>query len=72
MAYIAEHGDLVISGCLSSADADVAELHVWPDADLVGDELSARSTSSYFIEVAGADGRTSPICWGSRKAGCYV
>ena len=67
MAYIAEHGDLVISGCLSSADADVAELHVWPDADLAGDELSTRSTSGYLMDVAGTEGRTSPISWGSRK-----
>ena len=35
MAYVHEHGDLVLSGCLSSADRDAAELHVWPDADLI-------------------------------------
>ena len=67
IAYVAADGDSVIAGTLSIADAETAELHVWPDADLAGDELSTRSTSGYFMEVAGADGRTSPISWGSRK-----
>ena len=67
MAFVAEHGDLVLSGCLSSADRDTAELHVWPDADLAGDELSARSTSGYCLEVSGGDGRTCPVSWGSKK-----
>ena len=68
MAYVYEHCDIVLSGCLSSADREEAELHVWPDADLAGDELSTRSTSGYFLEVAGGEGRTSPIAWGSKKA----
>ena len=45
MAFVKTHGDLVLSGRLSSEDKDAAELHVWPDADLVGDDLSTRSTS---------------------------
>ena len=61
MAFMSGHGDLVVSGSLSSADVDTAELHVWPDADLAGDELSARSTSGYFMEVAGGEGHEQSL-----------
>ena len=67
MDYDKSSADLVLSGCLSSEDRDSAELWVWPDADLAGDDLSTRSTCGFFLEVVGAQGRSSPISWGSAK-----
>ena len=61
---------LTLQNSSRRADREAAELHVWPDADdadLAGDELSTRSTSGYFLEVAGGEGRTSPIAWSSKK-----
>ena len=45
-------------------------LIAWPDADLAGDFMSTRSASGFFLEARGADGRSFPISWGSKKQGC--
>ena len=67
MGFFKSAGDLVLSGSLSSEDRDDAELWVWPDADLAGDELSTRSTCGFFLEVVGREDRSSPISWGACK-----
>ena len=67
MEFVKSKGDLVLSGSLSSEGREEAELWVWPDADLAGDELSTRSTCGFFLEVVGRNGRTSPISWGASK-----
>ena len=41
----------------------------WPDADLNGDYLDTKSTSGFFVEVIGKNGRGMPLSWGSRKQG---
>ena len=53
MEYVKSADDLVLSGSLTSEDRDSAELWVWPDADLAGDDLSTRSTCGFFLEVVG-------------------
>ena len=42
----------------------------WPDADLNGDYQDTKSTSGYFLELVGADGRGMPLDWGAKKQGC--
>jgi hypothetical protein len=46
------------------------ELVAWPDADLCGDFMSTKSSSGFFLEVRGMNGRGMPMSWGSKKQGC--
>ena len=45
-------------------------LVAWPDADLNGDAMSSKSTSGFFLELAGPGERAMPIAWGSKRQGC--
>ena len=67
--YLHEHSDLTLRGVLSTADIDDFDLVAWPDADFAGDYMSTKSTSGFFLEVRGKDGRSFPISWGSKKQG---
>ena len=69
--YCYLHGavELTLMGTLSTEDFNEMELVAWPDADFCGDLMSARSTSGFFLEVRGKDGRSMPISWGSKKQG---
>ena len=66
-SYIKHSLDSVLRGTLNFADADSLKIIAYPDADFNGDEQSTRSTSGFFLEVAGADGRGIPISWGSKR-----
>ena len=59
-----------MKGSLSTGDVNKVVLIAWPDADLAGDFMSAKSTRGFFLEVRGAEGRSCPISWGSKKQGC--
>ena len=69
-SYLKEAHDMVLTGTLSTADRDTAEIIAWPDADHAGDYMHTKSTSGYYLEVRGAEGRTFPIGWGSKRQGC--
>lgn len=56
-----------LTGTLSTADREVAKILAWPDADHNGDYMDAKSTSGFFMEIAGAEGRSFPLNWGSKK-----
>jgi hypothetical protein len=55
---------------LNYQDADSLVIHAWPDADLAGDEMTTKSTSGFFLELAGPGGRGIPVSWGSKRQGC--
>ena len=61
--------DKFLTGTLSTADVDVVKLISWPDADHNGDYMDTKSTSGFFLEIAGNDGRGMPLSWGCKKQG---
>ena len=67
LSYIKASSDQVLTGSLNFEDSDSLRLMAWPDADLCGDEMSTRSTSGFFLELAGKDGRGMPLSWGSKR-----
>ena len=69
-SYLEQARNLTLKGSLSTGDIDKVVLIAWPDADLAGDLMSTRSTSVFFLEVSGAEGRSFPISWGSKQQGC--
>ena len=68
--YLQHTLDIKLHGSLSTADWDSLKLVAWPDADLNGDYMDTKSTSGFFIELAGKDGRSMPLAWGAKKQGC--
>ena len=56
-SYLWTNSEMVLSGSLSEEDLPDIVLRFWPDADLSGDEFHTKSTSGFWIELAGADGR---------------
>ena len=69
-SYLEQAKNLTLKGSLSTGDIDKVVLIAWPDADLAGDFMSTKSTSGFFLEARGAEGRSFPISWGSKKQGC--
>ena len=67
--YAKFSADWQLTGTLSTKDLADLELRAWPDADLCGDVWSARSTSGFFLELAGREGRSFPLSWGSKRQG---
>lgn len=68
MAYVAATADLTLQGTLSTADSETVEVHLYPDADLVGEKSSSRSTSGLCAELAApAAGHYWPLSWSSRR-----
>ena len=65
--YINSHTDLVLTGELSSADADCLVIHAWPDADLNGDAMHTKSTGGIFVEVMGGGERSMPLLFSCKK-----
>ena len=68
--YLEQEKNLTLKGSLSTGDIDKVVLIAWPDADLAGDPMSTKSTSGFFLEARGSEGRSFPISWGSKKQGC--
>ena len=68
-AYLNDQKGISLKGSLSSADRDSMKILAWPDADFAGDFMTSKSTSGFFLEVGGLDGRSMPITWGSKKQG---
>ncbi len=56
-----------LRGSLSELDCDHVILRAWPDADLNGAELTSKSTSGFWMELAGQHDRFCPISWGSKR-----
>ena len=54
---------------LSRDDLSTVQVQLWCDSDWAGDKSHSKSTSGYFFELAGDDGRFWPITWGSKKQG---
>ena len=69
-SYLKEASNLTLKGYLSTEDLSNVEIVAWPDADLCGDFMSTKSTSGFFMEVRGMNGRGMPVSWGSKKQGC--
>ena len=59
--------DIVLTGSLPERDAEFLVLRAWPDADLNGDVMSTRSTSGFFEELAGLEGRGIQLAWGTKR-----
>jgi hypothetical protein len=68
--YVFGSAALSLSGSLNESDKSCLRLVAWPDADLNGDVMSSKSTSGFFLELAGAGGRAMPLAWGSKRQGC--
>ena len=56
----------MLEGSLSTDDASIAELHVFPDGDLAGNFWDTQSTAGLWVEIAGLDNRTWPVVWQSK------
>ena len=67
--YVKHSADWVLTGSLSTRDLDSLILRAWPDADLCGDVWSSKSTSGFFLELSGLEGRFFPLSWGSKRQG---
>ena len=61
--------EIKLTGTLSTADLKSFKLGAWPDADFNGDVHTTKSTSGYWLEVIGDQGRRFPLCWGARRQG---
>ena len=68
-SYLCGALDMTLTGSLAKSDKSKVRLTAWPDADLNGCHLTTKSTSGFFLELAGADGRGLPLSWGSKKQG---
>ena len=68
-AYIKHSTGAKLKGVLGTSDRRDLVLRGWPDADLCGDDSSSKSTSGFYLELAGKDGHTFPISWGSKRQG---
>ena len=67
--YLSAHCDDVLTGSLCETDLAGMQAIAWPDADLNGDMMTSKSTSGFFLELAGQDGRGVPIAWGTKRQG---
>ena len=68
--YLQHALDIKLRGSLSTGDFENMKIVAWPDADLSGDPMDTKSTSGYFMELVGSDGRGMPLSWGAKKQGC--
>ena len=69
MCYAAHHARDTMHFVLSRNDLLTVKVQLWVDSDWAGDKSHSKSTSGYFLELAGEDGRYWPITWGSKKQG---
>ena len=67
--YLRANADKVLTGTPSKSDRKHLKIIAWPGADLNGDFMSTESTDGFFVELAGREGRGSPLAWGSHKQG---
>ena len=65
--YLSGALDQVLTGELATSDRDVARIQAWPDADLNGCHLTTKSTSGFFLNIVGSNGRIFLLGWGSKK-----
>ena len=68
-SYLQNALDIKLRGSMSTADAESIKLVAWPDADLNGDVHDTKSTSGFYLEMVGSDGRGMPLAWGAKKQG---
>ena len=68
--YLQDALEVKLTGTLSTADLHSFKIGAWPDADFNGDVHTTKSTSGYWLEVMGDQGRRFPLCWGARRQGC--
>jgi hypothetical protein len=66
--YIKHSLDLVLTGEVDSALADQAVIACFPDADLAGDYMCAKSSSGEFIGLQ-TGSHMWPLTWGIQKQG---
>ena len=68
--HIARHAGLELVGCLDIRDLEDCRLVMSPDADLVWDFETTKSTSGFWVEIQSADGeRCWPTVWRSQRQG---
>ena len=67
--YINDSMELKLRGRMSTEDAEHLLIRAWPDADLAGDYMTTKSTSGFWLELAGGGDRCMPLAWGSKKQG---
>ena len=67
--YLSGALDQVLTGELATSDREMARIQAWPDADLNGCHLTTKSTSGFFLNIVGSNGRIFPLGWGSKKQG---
>ena len=60
---------MVLTGSLSVTDRKICKIGGFADSDLGGDIWTPKSTTGYWIEVQGADGRFFPLAWAARFQG---
>ena len=60
---------MMLTGSLARSDKEKIRIKAWPDADLNGCYLTTKSTSGFFMELVGEDGRGFPLSWGSKRQG---
>jgi hypothetical protein len=65
--YLYTVRDEVLTGSLCETDVKTFTITAWPDADLAGDSMTTKSTSGFFEEIAGEDGRGIPLSWGCKR-----
>ena len=67
--FLYGNSNLVLTGSLSEKDLEAIQVIGWPDADLNGDLMTSKSTSGFFLELAGLEGRGMPLSWGAKRQG---
>ena len=66
--YIKHSLTLVLQGEVDSKEVSTAYIEAYPDADLAGDYMCAKSTSGYWVCLR--SGKFSwPLSWGVQKQG---
>ena len=64
--FLAKNSELSLLGCLSHRDLEHVKIVAYPDSDLGGDIWNSKSTTGYWVELAGLEGRTFPLAWCAR------
>ena len=67
--YLQDALDIKLAGSLSTEDLGDFVISAWPDADLNGDVYTTKSTSGFWLELQGKNGRRFPLGWGAKKQG---
>ena len=68
--FLAFASDLALTGHLSHRDLNEVKIVAYCDSDLGGDIWSTKSTTGYWVELVGLEGRTFPLAWCSKFQKC--